>query len=282
MAGTLLHVALAEKALESAALDEKTRQEIFDRGADFRLGSVIFDLPYFDNLPVAGLRMLLGRPLNFDVWGTLLHLRSPIRFIAHLLESSRPGTAVVGLGALTHFAVDAVFHPEIHRRVMTGADGSKDLNSLHKDLEDDIDLHVFDHLLGHTGVGTGYCARKLVMRPSAGWAGGVEEAVFAVHRASPSAGQLMGWLCQVGLYGVLSSSPRAPWVKTSPRLVEVAHREAAVALGEEAVSLAARYLAHGAALVRGRVGREELFGAISDRNLLDGGPAQPPRAGVST
>lgn len=279
MSGTLLHVALAERALDDPAIDERTRALIASREADYRLGSVVFDLPYFDNLLTAGARMLLRLPLEFNVWGTLLHLRSPVRFIAHLLESSRPEVSVIGLGALTHFALDAVFHPEIHRLVTQSADGSMDLNSLHKHIEDDMDLHVFESFLGHTGVGTGYAAQKLVMRPSEGWPEGVAEAISSVHKSAPSGAQLRRWLLQLGMYGLLSASPRFPWVRTTPAARDLVDRDRAVALGNEAVAFAASCVSHGGALVQGRIDRGDFFGAVLDRSLLDGGPALPPRGG---
>ena len=118
MAGTLLHITLADASLDEARIPEEVTRAVVPLREDFRLGAVLVDLPFFENLVFSGIRILAKQEIRFAVWGDLLHLRSPRTLCCTLLESAN-GTAerAVALGALTHMAIDALFHKEIEKRV---------------------------------------------------------------------------------------------------------------------------------------------------------------------
>ncbi|MFM2418106.1 MAG: hypothetical protein RL385_2829 [Pseudomonadota bacterium] len=97
-----------------------------DRMRDLgRMGSLVIDFPYFDRYPVGVARYLLKLPTAVSHWGGALHHGDPslmARAIldhakAHLRTSSERGAKVlaVGLGFVSHLAVDATMHPFVNR-----------------------------------------------------------------------------------------------------------------------------------------------------------------------
>jgi hypothetical protein len=272
MAGTLLHVTLADRAAV-ALRDHEARAVILRHPHDFALGAVLVDLPYFARLHRTALALALGRPLRYHPFGGELHRRSPAGLLLALLERSRTGAdRALAFGALTHHAVDLVFHPEIERRLAAAKHGSPDPDGLHKRLEDEIDLHCHFHLLGTSGVGTAHARRALRLEPSPGWNALVRGAVAEIHGSAPQAEEWEEWRSQLALYGLASSFPLAPWLKMLPADdPELLARS--VALAEESIQAAVEYMEAGAGYLRGALAREGFLSAVPDRNALDGGCA---------
>ena len=271
MAGTLLHITLADAAL--GRIDDGAG--ILNSHDDFHLGAVLVDLPYYDKLWLTGLKMLVKQPLSFNPWGTLVHLRSPSGLCLALLDRAKtPGRRAVALGALTHQAVDLVFHPEIVKQVLAGADGSTDLDTVHKRIEDQMDLHCHYHLKSHSGLGTPYCRRSLRLCPTVGWEDMVSDAFFEIHGSAPTARKLRSWLRNLALFGAGSSTSLVPWVKTlpadDPRLLELS-----VELANRAISLCVKYIQAGIAYMNGEIDSKVFMKKVPDLSMLDGTPAKP-------
>jgi len=277
MAGTLLHITLAQRARDTADVYSGVETEIEEHIHDFRLGAVLVDLPYHDRLWLSGVRLLFRLDLQCSVWGTLLHTRSPAGLGRALLDRAQDGAGrALALGFLTHIAVDLVFHTEISRLVMSRADGSKSLDSEHKLIEDQIDLHIHYDLLGHPGIGTPYARRMLNLHPESSWAPSVAAAIAKVHGNAPSTAKLERWQRELALFGFACSTSRVPWVKTLPN-DDFGLQKTAIRLADESVHLAANYIGVGVAYLNGEIDRGAFLSAIPDRSLLDGGPAAPPR-----
>jgi hypothetical protein len=275
VAGILLHVTLANEALAGADLPSAVRREIRERMDDYRLGAVLFDLPHFEWVLVNGLRLLLRREIQFGLWGHLLHLRSPTGLCRELIKGARDGAdRAMALGALTHLAIDPLFHEEIEGRVMGIADGTKGLNTLHKQIEDQMDLHVHRHLLGHPGVGTSYAREMLDLKPAPSWMARFSEALLAVHGNAPSRRVLSRWLRGVALFGRTQSSRHFPWINTVPDDDPVL-REKAIALAEQAVERSREYLGIGLSDMEQTDDGTMPLMEIRERNLVDGGGAYP-------
>jgi hypothetical protein len=277
VAGTLLHIALAEQALHAAPIDPQTLADINNHIDDFNLGAVLVDLPYYEHLVVSGLRAVAKLDMHYGAWGTLLHLRAPALLAQTLLQhAENPPTLALGLGLLTHLAVDEVFHREIHHRTMTAADGTVSLDTEHKRLEDQMDLHVHYHLLQHSGIGTPYARRKLALNPNSSWVSAAREAILRVHGNAPNEKCLIKWVRALKLFGLVSSTKIAPWVTTlpddDPELMETSVR-----LADESVRLASEYIQTGLNYLDGRITTDIFEETIPNRSLLDGGPAEPPR-----
>ena len=274
MAGTPLHVTLAARAAD-AVEDERVRAIALRFFHDYSLGAVLFDLPYFDRLLGTGLALALRRPLRFHPFGAALHRRAPAGFLLALLDRARsdPERALC-FGALTHYAVDLVFHPEIERRLGDAKAAARDPDGLHRRLEDEMDLHCHFHLLGTSGIGTAYVRRALRLEPSPGWAAFARGAMAAIHADPPAVRLLASWRAQLALYGLTSSWGAAPWLKTLPADdPELLARS--VALAEEAISRSAAYIGAGARYVDGSLDRAGFLLEVPDRCALDGGPAEP-------
>ena len=80
MAGTLLHVTIADRVRRDlCARGDAWRWLDGSRTADFRLGAVLVDLPYYEGLAANGLRMALGARYGNIVW---LMLRRVVLLVA--------------------------------------------------------------------------------------------------------------------------------------------------------------------------------------------------------
>jgi hypothetical protein len=277
VAGTLLHITLAEHALHTAEIDPETVTQLKKHSDDFNLGAVLVDLPYYEHLIISGLRTLAHLDMHYGAWGTLLHLRSPSLLARVLLDIAKdPPSRAFGLGLLTHLAVDMVFHREIHHRTMSKADGAISLDTEHKRLEDQMDLHVHYHLLQHPGIGTPYARRKLALKPSSSWSANTRQAILHIHGSAPPEKRLEKWVKSLKLFGFLSSSGAVPWVTTlpddDPELLDTSVR-----LTDQAIRLSAEYIQAGLSYMEGHMTQDRFMAIIPNRSLLDGGPAQPPR-----
>jgi hypothetical protein len=272
MAGTLLHVTLAARAAEIAE-DAEAGSIARRHPHDLALGAVLFDLPYYDRLPRTALRMALGRPLRYHPFGGALHRRSPTGLCLALLDAARTDAErAFAFGALTHHAVDLVFHPEIERLVRGSGDAERDGG--HKRIEDEIDLHCHFDLIGTSGVGTAHARRALAISPESDWTALAGAAIRRIHGAAPPAGALAAWLAQLALYGLASSFPAAPWIRTLPA-DDPALLERSIGLADAAIATASGYLTGAARYLSGELGREGFLALVPDASLLDGGPAEP-------
>lgn len=275
MAGTLLHVTLAMRAAD-AAPDPAARAAALCHPYDYALGAVLIDLPYYDRLWRTALVLATRRPLRHHPLGGALHRRSPASLCLALLEAARTeAERAVGLGCLTHLAVDLVFHPEIDRRVRETPGGAADPDGTHKRIENEIDLHCHYDLLGTSGVGTGYARSALALSPASDWTALARRAISGIHGEAPSAEALASWRAELALFGVASSLGATPWTRTLPA-DDPELLERSIALADEAIARSARYLAAGHSYAEGRIDRAGFFALVADRSALDGGPAEPP------
>jgi hypothetical protein len=277
VAGTLLHIALAEQALSKAKITGQSRRELTGHLQDFRLGAILADLPYHDRICRSGLRSLMKLDLHYNTWGTLLHMRSPLGLTLALLNRANdsPGRALA-LGFLTHFSVDVVFHSEISALVNTEADGSRSLDMEHRRIEEQMDLHVHYSLLGHSGMGTPYASRMLWLKPDSSWCGRALSAIAEIHGNAPDIATLKRWKNELAIYGALSSTKKVPWIKTIPK-DDPALQKKSLDLAEESIRLAAKHIELGLQYLGGNVTREDFLTAIPDLSMMDGGPSAPPR-----
>ncbi len=280
VAGTLLHITLGERALHAANIAPEIASELKTHIDDYNLGAVLVDLPYYENLVASGLRALARLDVHYNPWGTRLHLRSPAILAREMLDNAdEPPSRALGLGLLTHLAVDMVFHREIHRRITAINDGSVSPDTAHKRLEDQIDLHVHYHLLQHPGMGTPYARRKLNLKPANSWSSQAERAILHTHGSTPGKTRLKKWVKSLKLFGFVSSTGMAPWVTTlpedNPELLATSVR-----LTDEAVRLSAEYIQTGLAYMNGDLAGDRFAELIPNCSLLDGGPAEPPHTPV--
>ena len=208
---------------------------------------MLIDLPFFENLIITGIRLMLNWEIHLGSWGHLLHVRSPRSLSVALLDrADDPSSRAMALGGLTHLAIDVVFHRAIEERVWALADGGRGPNTLHKHVEDQMDLHVHHHILGHSGLGTAYARDRLRLRPHRAWRKRLRQAMVEIHGKAPSAWRLERWLKSLSLFGLVNSSPRFPWTKTRTDDTLNLSKEA-IPLAEEAINGASRYIELGVA-----------------------------------
>jgi hypothetical protein len=275
MAGTLLHITLLERILKEAAISDTQKKELRDSMMDFRLGAVLFDLPYYERLLLQGLSLFSKQDVQFNEWGAKLHARSPVGLCRQLLDNATcPGSRALALGALTHAAVDTIFHPEIERRVALSAAGQTHPNRTHQFIENQMDIHIHEQLLGHPGIGTPYTREALRIAPHNGWSILLHKAIFHIHGTSPSAARIRCWLRGLRLFGALHSSPKFFWVAhKSP--IDADRNHTAMRLAEEAAARSARYIETGCAYLEQSLSSRDLSTGIPDINLSTGASATP-------
>lgn len=273
MAGTLLHITLAQIAIKQAQIPAATQKEIQDAIDDFRLGAVLFDLPYYERLLRQGLeRCLSKRDFRFNEWGDVLHTHEPIKLCHLLLKgSSRAGDRALALGALTHAAVDTVFHAEIERRVRMAPEGKTHPNRVHNDIETQMDLFVHKQLLGTTGIGDAYARKMLCLAPAPGWSALFRNAVFEIHGKTPTEKQTHAWLRGLRLFGILHSRSEFFWV-TTKAAPDAERDRAAIRITEEATELSARYIEEGCAYLERPLSLRDKALPIPETDLAAGDP----------
>jgi hypothetical protein len=269
MAGTLLHVTLAGHIAGSPDLPSPVHELLAAHSEELALGAVLVDLPYYRRLWLTAVGMAVGRSPDFGGPGNEIHASGTAAFARALIDCAMSDAGLaLALGHLTHHAADLVFHAEIERRIRPAVERGEPRGLAHKRLEDDIDLHVHCDLLGHAGAGTVHARRALAIRPYPGWTRQVRAAWSSVHGAAPSTLDLRLWLGWLRAFGLASSLPRAPWVRTvardDPELASLA------------IDLAGRAVADGVVLVEagfdyatGRIGAAAFLEAVPNRSLLD-------------
>ncbi len=271
MAGTLLHITLAHEALERCPIDTASTGEIKRQIHEFRLGSILPDLPYYDRMWLTGLRAIAGLEIQYADWGAAMHLHSPTALALALLETATCASErALALGFLTHIAVDVIFHAEIERRVRAEENSQVGPEQSHKNIEDQMDLHVHDAYLGHPGVGTPYPRRVLSIRPECSWAEYVVAALIKGHGTFHSPGRLRKCLDALGMFGIIYSVRGAPWIKVREHNPEL--RETALRLARESIALSATYLEAGVAFLKNDISKAEFERVVPPRSLSDGSP----------
>lgn len=94
---------------------------------DARVGATLIDLPYYENFSLTVLRYLAKKPVVNSAWGDLLHQEQPVAVAKALIKAAarlRHSDATrhegerllaLGLGFVSHMAVDAAIHPLVNR-----------------------------------------------------------------------------------------------------------------------------------------------------------------------
>ncbi|HUT76192.1 MAG TPA: zinc dependent phospholipase C family protein [Polyangia bacterium] len=269
MAGTLLHVTLAERIAASPALGSPARELLAAHPNELALGAVLVDLPYYRRLWLTGLGMALGREPDFGGPGETVHATGTAAFARALIDHATGDAGrALALGHLTHHAVDLVFHAEIERRIRPAVEHGEPRGRAHKRLEDELDLHVHCDLLGHPGIGTAYARRALAPRPFPEWTRQVRAAWRSVHGRAPRTIDLALWLGWLRAFGAASSVGWVPWVRTLAR-DDSALAATAIALAERAVAEGVTMVGAGFDYATGRIDAAAISEAVPDRSLLE-------------
>jgi hypothetical protein len=277
MAGTLLHITIADAAIETGVVQAPFRDIVMKWRDDFHLGAVIVDLPYYEHFVRRGLLMALTGELGYDAMGQLLHLRNPSDFSRVLLDEAKSeADRVFALGSLTHLATDLVFHPVVEQRVLDTADGTRDLGRLHKCIEDALDILAHEHLVGHAGIGRPYAWRLLSLNPKSRWTEMFQIASKRLHGVSPTRRRLHRWLRALRMFGYLHCSSGFPWVATGSAPDDWTRRTARE-LTDAAVRLSTDYLQLGTEYLEKRIDAARFVDRVPNRNLVTGKEAEQPR-----
>jgi hypothetical protein len=261
---------LADKALGKADIPMEVKTDIIAHDRSFRLGAVFVDLPYYERLWLNGIRAMAKRDIRFGRWGAEFHARCPSNLmLAFMDEAQSPADRAFAMGALTHYAVDIIFHREIQSRVLERSDRSKSDDSAHRQLEEEMDFYVHCGLTGNRGMGTPYARRALAIYPANAWISHARRAVASAHSSAPGRLQLLGWQNNLALFGLASSLGMSFGVHQRSA-VDPNLQKMSLDLADESIALAARYMETGAAYCQGRMDREGFLRAIPNTSMLDG------------
>jgi len=268
MAGTLLHISIADRIAQK--LPHNVYELLIEHRDDYHTGAIIPDLPYYDQFFFSAVSTILGRPIKFNTFGTVIHIKSPRNLLFALIDmANSPQKQAFALGALTHFAVDVVFHKEIEKMVIAKADGTSSLDSVHKEIEDQIDLHCHYHLHNHSGVGVSYSRMELNLKPHSDWVKLAEGAFLKTHGVSPSKTKLRRWLNNLKLFGIQASIRQLPWIKVLPKDDPALSRRS-IELLDESIDLGAKFLVDAQNYINGQIDLEELKKKIPNLSMANG------------
>ncbi|MBN2340499.1 MAG: zinc dependent phospholipase C family protein [Deltaproteobacteria bacterium] len=263
MADTLLHITLANRIAQHSRLPDTLKRIITMFPDDFAMGSVLFDLPFYNHLLRTGIETLRHKPLTYHPFGQAVHEidgRTLCIQLLHRAENDAEHT--LALGALTHFAVDLVFHKEIEHRIQ----GS---TISHDELERQIGLHCHYDLLGHSGVGTPYARDITFLFPSSHWSKFVSSAFRSLFTATPAPDQFTQWQRSFRVFGFLYSKPYFPWLRTlAPDDPQLAQRS--LELMHDSIELGASFLTFAYDVVQQKISLEDLTAALPPKRMSDG------------
>ncbi len=270
MAGTLSHVTIADRVATRPEVAPDIRSMLDRYATSYRLGAVFVDLPYYERLWLNGLRTATHRNITFNAWGTAIHVRTPRRLMIALLDRAcGQAELAFALGALTHYAVDILFHRAIEAEVLARGVGEAEQAGEHKAIEDQMDYHVHQLLLGHPGIGTPYARQKLLLFPPHNWIRHARQALAEIHRKTPGRSRLWHWQCSLAAFGLASSVGQSFWLRSvdtaSTRFSDVATR-----MTHDSIDLAARFVAAGWAYHGDPSTRDQLLTAIPNCSMADG------------
>lgn len=211
MADTILHITIARQIAHHPTLPPQITKIVNAHFDDFLMGSVVFDLPYYDNLLMSGIRILQKKPIVYHPFGQTLHETYAKRLcIALLSKAQNDAQLSMAFGALCHFSVDILFHREIEHLVVK-------MNRCHDDIEREMGLHCHYDSLGHSGIGTPYTQNATLLFPTPNWAEYICHTMGTVHPNTPSESTFLSWQRSFRVFGLLYSRRWFPWLTTVPK-----------------------------------------------------------------
>ncbi len=265
MADTLLHLTLAHRIAEHPELTAPVQNLIQLHPDAYFLGSALFDLPYYDTLLLSGWQILFGLPSVYHPFGQAIHNGQCRKLCVELVDGAQSGEHLaMAYGALTHFAVDIVFHAEIERRI-------QNTTISHDTLERQMGILAHQELLGHGGVGTAYTARVTWLFPHQDWCRFTSAVFSGLYPGAPADVTLARWQRSFRAFGYLYSKPWFPWLNTrAPQNPQL--KQATLQLTARAMESAIQYL-NAAGRYRAReISLREFTQALPNRRMIDGTP----------
>ncbi|MFO0553889.1 MAG: zinc dependent phospholipase C family protein [Polyangiaceae bacterium] len=113
-----IHQTALREATTSTQLDAGVRRCLVRFEDAGRLGAVLVDLPYFEGYALEVARYLVRATPRPSPWGAALHERAAVPVALALLEHARRTRsmeiAALGLGVVSHAAIDRQLHPLIN------------------------------------------------------------------------------------------------------------------------------------------------------------------------
>lgn len=270
MADTLLHLTLAHRIAEHPELAMPVQNLIQLHPDAYFLGSALFDLPYYDTLLLSGLQTLFGLPSAYHPFGQIIHNGQCRRLCVELVRGAQSNEQLaMAYGALTHFAVDIVFHAEIERRI-------QNTTISHDALERQIGILCHQKLLGHSGVGTAYTITATWLFPHPDWRHFAAAVFSQLYTGTsndatipPDSATLARWQRSFRAFGYLYSKPWFPWLTTrAPHDPEL--KQTALQLTARAMESAIRYLNAAGRYRSNNISLRELTQALPNRRMVDG------------
>ena len=263
MADTLLHVTCARRLARDPRIAPKAGALLESNTDDLALGAVMHDLPFYENLLLAGVRKLRGVPQKYSRFGQRIHERHCRSLCTHALEAAdTPSRFAIAAGLISHFTLDMVFHKEIERRRhSTGA--------THEAIESEMGLHCHYDLLGHGGVGNPYCRDALELSPTPGWEADWYAWLTEYFDDVPGIPYFHKCFRGLRLFGYLHSTRHLPWVNVlAADDVELA--KTSLRLLDESMEKSARFIGAAFEVYEGRIPIEAFTASLPPVLMSDG------------
>lgn len=199
-----------------------------------RLGTVLVDLPYFENFAQAVVNYLAGRPQRASRWGDVFHHRSPIAVGRHLMTSGcrlvqRAQSAIerdrgeliiaFALGYIVHAAVDRSMHPMVNFMAQVRSQRSgRSVDQEHHEVEKYQSILFHEERFGLDMMGrlflynyldidfTLLCGRLGDAQGGPLWSA-LRAALHSTHGESPDLADFRRWTRSFNSYRLILTSP---------------------------------------------------------------------------
>ena len=226
MPAEAIHLSALEDSFKGPGLALRLAAGVEDRerASMLRVGAVLIDLAYFDRFALGVLRYLLGRPLATSPIGDQLHQITPVRLCKLILRRAallraQPSTRkdggrllAVGLGYLSHIAVDSSLHPLVNQLAGVRAKRLGDRPARqHNEVEKFHSILFHEERLGYDFMGDARLVAHItvdgdVIRGGGAIAVAFRDALVTVHSAAPPDRVLARWIRGYAQYTQLLAS----------------------------------------------------------------------------
>lgn len=145
-----IHLTALREAAAHARFPAAARACLVRHEAEGRLGAIALDLPYFDGYVAEAVRYVVGRRPSPAVLGGVVHDGAAIGVVTAILERARvyrsERLAAIGLGLVSHVAMDRALHPLVNALAREHALGTRlSHDAAHREVE------KFQSILFHEG-----------------------------------------------------------------------------------------------------------------------------------
>lgn len=151
-----IHLTALREAVAAVGFPAKARAITTRYEGAARLGAIAHDLPYFDRYLAEVIRYATKRPARPSAFGSVVHERAAVDIAMFVLERARTlrsdRLAALGLGLVSHAAMDRQMHPLVNALARKYAEG-RSHDASHREVEKHQSIGFHDAYFGRSIMG---------------------------------------------------------------------------------------------------------------------------------